>query len=114
MPAGRSRGPSAGSAARSFQVGQLAEDLKAGVDFFAGQRLQALGAKTLHRKRPHHATVKERAFQDFAAQFSLRGDVPHEAASKGIACAGRILDFVEGQRGSAKGMTTDAIRAFTK
>ena len=36
MPAGRSRGPSAGSAARSFQMGQLAEDLKAGVNFLRG------------------------------------------------------------------------------
>src|SRR6185437_5430162 len=109
MPAGRSRGPSAGSAARSFQVGQLTEDLKARVNFFAGQRLQALGAKTLHRKRSHHPAVEERAFQDFAAQFSLRGDVTHEAAGKRIAGPGGILDFVDGQRGSAKGMAADSI-----
>src|ERR1700694_2001282 len=114
MPAGRSRGPSAGSAERSFQMGQLAEDLKAGVNFFAGEQLQTLGAKALDRKRSHHAAVEESAFQDFAAQFSLRGDVSHKTAGKGISGPGRVFDLFDRQRRRTKGMAADPECGFTE
>src|SRR5450432_66938 len=108
MPAGRFPAPSAGSAAHSFQMGQLAEDLKAGIDFFAGERLQALGAKALHRKRSHHTAEEESAFQNFAAQFSLRRDISHEAAGKGISRAGGIFDLFDRQRRRTKRMAANA------
>src|ERR1700674_407703 len=104
MPAGQFRGPSAGSAERSFQMSQLAEDLKAGVNFFTGKGLQTLGAKALDRKRSNHAAIEEGAFQDFAAQFSLRGDVSHEAAGKRISGPGRVPDLLDGQCRRTKGM----------
>src|SRR5450755_2391044 len=110
MPAGQSRVPSAESAEPSFQVGQLTEDLKASLNFFAGERLQTLGAETLHRKRSHHAAIEERALQYFAAQFSLRCDISHEATGKRVAGPGGILDLFDRQRWRAKRMASDAER----
>jgi hypothetical protein len=46
----------------SFQMGQFTKDLEAGIDFFAGEGLQALGAKTLDGKRAHHAAIEESPF----------------------------------------------------
>src|ERR1700675_2396437 len=114
MPAGQFRGPSAGSAEHSFQMGQLAEDLKAAVNFFAGERLQTLGAKALDRKRSHYTAVEESAFQHFAAEFSLRGDVSHEAAGKGVSGSGGIFDLFDRQRRRAKRMASDAECGFAE
>src|SRR6185312_4796712 len=114
MPAGQSRDPIASSAGRSFQVRQLAEDLKAGVNFFAGEQLQTLGAEALHRKRSHHAAVEQSTLQSFAGQLSLRGEVSHEAAGKGISGAGGIFDLFDGQRRRTKRMAADAECGFTE
>ena len=48
---------------RSLQVRQFTKDLESRVDLFTGQRLQALSAEALDRKRSHHAAIKERALQ---------------------------------------------------
>ena len=82
---------------------QFAKDLEAGINFFAGEGLQAFGTKTLHRKRSHHPAVEESPLQDFAVQLFLRGDVSHESAGERVTRAGWIFDFFDGQSRCAKG-----------
>src|ERR1700683_2882003 len=100
--------PSAGCwFAGSFQVGEFAEDLESGVDFFAGERLQSFGSKTLDRERAHHTTIKQSALQNFAVQLFLRSDVSHESTGERIAGAGGIFHFLDRQSGCAKGMASN-------
>src|SRR5580704_3577096 len=93
---------------------QFAKDLKTGIDFFPGEGLQAFNAKTLHRKRSHHTTIKESPLQHLAIQLLLRGDVSHESARERITRSGWIFDFLDRQRGCAKRMAADAECAFAK
>src|SRR5215467_11934101 len=79
----------------SFQVSELAENLKAAIYFFARKILQALGAEALNCERSHHAAVKQRALQDLAIELFLRSDVAHESAGERISGTSRILDFVD-------------------
>ena len=44
--------------ARSIQMREFAENLKTRIDFSPRQILQTLGAKTLHGKRSHHASIE--------------------------------------------------------
>ena len=96
------------------EVRQLAEDLKARVNFLARKILQALRAKALHRKRAHHSAIEQRALEHFPVDLSLRCDVSHESAGKGIARTSRILYLIDGKRGRAKRMRSDAEGAFTE
>src|SRR5581483_8278009 len=103
-----SRNPHDGWRMRSFQVSQLAEDLKAGVDFPPSQILEALGTETFHGEGSHHAAVEEGAFRDFAIELSLRRDIAQEAACECISRSGGIHNFFNGQRRGAKRMRTNA------
>ena len=97
-----------------LEVGQFAEELETGIDLFAGQRLEALGAETLDGERSHDPSIEQSALQYFAIQFLLRGDVAHESAGERISRTGWILHFFDGQRGRAEGMTADAERPFAE
>src|SRR5271165_1251679 len=101
-------------AAGSFQMGQFAKDLEAGVDFFPSEGLQALGAKAFNGERSHHPAVEKRSVQHFAVQLCLRSDVSHESTGKGIARSSRIFHFLNGQSGCAERMVADAKCAFAK
>src|SRR5271165_4586328 len=97
-----------------FQMRELAEDLEAGVDLFAGEQLQALGAEALYGEGSHDAAVEKRALDDLAIDFSLGGDVSHEPAGKGIAGAGGVLDLLKRQGGGAERMSADAECTFAE
>src|ERR1039458_2276421 len=98
----------AGTATVLFQVRQFAEDLKTGVNFFAREILQSLCPEAFHGERSHHASVKQGALQHFPIEFALGRDVSHKSTGEGIACSGRILHLIDGQRGRAKRMRADA------
>src|SRR5580704_18746235 len=88
--------------AGSFQMGQFTKDLEASIDFFAGERLQAFGAKTLNGKRSHYAAIKKSAFQNFAVQLFLRSDVSHKSPGKRIASSGGIFHFLDRESGRSQ------------
>src|SRR5271166_3024565 len=88
----------------SVQMRQLAKDLEPLVDLVAGERLQPLSTKPLHRKRAHNAAVEHGVFQHAAVYFALRGNVSHEASGKAVAGASGIAHFVQGQSRRAKRM----------
>src|SRR5215475_3996952 len=89
----------------SFEMGQLPEDLKTGVDLIASEILEPFRAKALDGKRSHDAAVKESALDDLAIDVLLGSDVSHKTAGEGIARAGRVLYLFEGQCRSAERMT---------
>src|SRR6267378_4941882 len=95
----------------SFQVSEFAEDSETRVNFFASERFEPLRAKPLHGERSHDATVEQCPLEHFPAHRSLRCHVAHKPASKGIARAGGIDDFLDGKRRRAKRMIPNPKRA---
>src|ERR1035437_5124161 len=99
-----------------LQVGQFAEQLKAPFNFSAVKILQALGPEAFHGKRSHYPAIKQSSLQHLATDtaVALRRNVSHESAGKGIAGAGGIHDFFNGQRRRAKRMRSNAERSLAK
>src|SRR5579859_2029397 len=88
-----------------LQMGHLTEELKAGINFLAGKRKQALCAEALHGKAAHHASVEHSALEDIGRDFSLRGNVSQEAAGERVPGAGGVAHFIQRQRRDAKRMS---------
>src|ERR1700756_2716772 len=97
-----------------IQMGQFTKDLEAGIDLFACERTQALGAERLDDERTHDAAVEHGAFQNFPVDLLLRGQITHESSSEGIAGAGGILHFLDRQGRSAEGMVAESESTFAK
>src|SRR5579864_3393653 len=97
-----------------LQVCQFAEGLEAGINFVASQRSQALGPEALDYKRAHDAAVEHGTLQDLAIDFRLRSQVTHESSSEGIAGAGRVFHFVDGQGRGAEWVTSESESTFAE
>src|ERR1700678_240237 len=97
-----------------IEMCQLAEDMKARVDFLARKVLQPFGSKTFHGKRSHHTTVEQSAFQHLAIDLTLRRDIAHESAGKGVTGSSRIFYFFDRERRGSKGMRSKAERSFAE
>src|SRR5271169_2827482 len=97
-----------------LEMGQFAKDLEAGIDFFASQMLQPLGAEALDGERSHDSSIEQGALQNLAVQVLLRGEVAHESARERIARTGWVFHFFDGQGGSPEGMMSDSERSFAK
>src|SRR5579872_2920237 len=97
-----------------FKMRQFAKNLKALFNLFALQRLQPLGPKPFHRKRPHDSAVEQCPLQNFAIDFFLRSDVTHKSARKRISRPGRVLHFIDWQSWRAKGVAPHTERPFPK
>src|SRR6266576_5832446 len=95
-------------------MSQFTENLEALIDFFARQRLQAFGSKTLYGKRSHDAPVKQGPLQHLAIEFFLRRDVPHETTRKRVARSRRILYLLDRQRRRAKGVMSNTERSLAE
>src|SRR5207244_7364683 len=95
-------------------MSEFAEDLEAGVNLVACQRLQALGTETLDGEGSHDPAVEESALDDLAIQLWLRGDVSHEPAGKRVAGAGWVFHFFNWQCGCAEGMSADPNGPFAE
>ena len=86
------------------QVGDLAKEFEALLDFIVRQRCGPVGAEHLTGKRSHDAAIEERPAKDGRSKFRLRGEVAVEASCETIACAGGIDEFSERQRGRPERM----------
>src|SRR5271157_2074607 len=94
----------------SVKVGQLAEEDESVVDLLAGEFLEALGAKPLHRERAHDAAVEQGAPEGGRSELGLGGEVTKEPAGKAVARASRVDHLFQRQSRRPKGV---GLRPFT-
>src|ERR1700720_2596912 len=88
--------------ARMLKVRDLPEKVKAFVDLLPRHMLQTFCSEAFNRERTHHSTVEHSRAKDRRGQLRLRCKVAVEAASKGVARAGRINHLGQRQRRRTK------------
>jgi len=85
-------------------VGEVFEEIEAGVDFPAGEVGEAVGGERLTGERGDHGAVGDGAAEVVKGElgFPGGGEMSGEGTEEGIAGAGGVGDLGEGKSGAAE------------